>query len=55
MCWTWDAFDFFTVGMTITDLAETFEATYAEVSWVSAFAWHQHGSESIADEGSSRV
>lgn len=33
--WTWDAFDFFTVSMTLTELAATFNASDAAVSWVS--------------------
>ncbi|KAF3767318.1 MFS general substrate transporter [Cryphonectria parasitica EP155] len=31
--WTWDAFDFFTVSLTATDLAETFGKTVAEITW----------------------
>ena len=33
LAWTWDAFDFFTVSLTVTDLAETFEVTTKDVSW----------------------
>jgi MFS transporter, SHS family, lactate transporter len=33
--WTWDAFDFFTVSLTVTELAESFGKTNAQVSWVS--------------------
>jgi SHS family lactate transporter-like MFS transporter len=32
--WTWDAFDFFTVSMTITELSEAFDVSYSDVSWV---------------------
>lgn len=32
--WTWDAFDYFTVSMTLTELAQEFNAPYSEVSWV---------------------
>jgi MFS transporter, SHS family, lactate transporter len=32
--WTWDAFDFFTVSLTVTELAESFGKTNAQVSWV---------------------
>ncbi|CAN9344351.1 unnamed protein product [Alternaria alternata] len=31
--WTWDAFDFFTVSLTVTDLAETFGKTKADITW----------------------
>ncbi|ELR03988.1 hypothetical protein VC83_01721 [Pseudogymnoascus destructans] len=31
--WTWDAFDFFTVSLTITDISEAFGVTRADVSW----------------------
>ncbi|KAI0127185.1 carboxylic acid transporter protein-like protein [Xylariales sp. AK1849] len=31
--WTWDAFDFFTVSLTVTDLAETFEKTKTDITW----------------------
>ncbi|USP75447.1 hypothetical protein yc1106_02721 [Curvularia clavata] len=31
--WTWDAFDFFTVSLTIEDLAETFGKTKADITW----------------------
>lgn len=31
--WTWDAFDFFTVSLTVTDLAETFGKTNADITW----------------------
>lgn len=36
VCWTWDAFDFFTVGLTITELSVAFDTTYEAVSWVSS-------------------
>lgn len=35
MGWTWDAFDFFTVSMTITEISVAFNVSYAAVSWVS--------------------
>lgn len=31
--WTWDAFDFFTVSLTVTDLAETFKKTNTDITW----------------------
>lgn len=31
--WTWDAFDFFTVSLTVTELAEDFDKLPSEVSW----------------------
>lgn len=31
--WTWDAFDFFTVSLTVTDLAESFDKTKADITW----------------------
>ncbi|SMR59050.1 unnamed protein product [Zymoseptoria tritici ST99CH_1E4] len=31
--WTWDAFDFFTVSLTVTDLAETFGKTKKDITW----------------------
>jgi SHS family lactate transporter-like MFS transporter len=33
LAWTWDAFDFFTVSLTITQLAETFNKTNAQITW----------------------
>lgn len=33
LAWTWDAFDFFTVSLTVTDLAETFGKTKADITW----------------------
>ena len=33
IAWTWDAFDFFTVSLTVTDLAETFGKTNADITW----------------------
>jgi SHS family lactate transporter-like MFS transporter len=32
--WTWDAFDFFTVSLTVTDIADDFGVSKADVSWV---------------------
>jgi len=31
--WTWDAFDFFTVSLTVTDLAESFNVTKTDITW----------------------
>ncbi|KAI5861507.1 MFS general substrate transporter [Durotheca rogersii] len=31
--WTWDAFDFFTVSLTVRDLAETFDKTNTDITW----------------------
>jgi len=31
--WTWDAFDYFTVSVTLTDLAKQFHRTNAEITW----------------------
>jgi len=31
--WSWDAFDFFTVSLTVEDLAETFEKTKTDITW----------------------
>ncbi|KAG0653004.1 Carboxylic acid transporter [Hyphodiscus hymeniophilus] len=31
--WSWDAFDFFTVSLTLSDLAETFDKTNTQISW----------------------
>ncbi|CAH0518329.1 unnamed protein product [Peronospora belbahrii] len=33
VAWSWDAFDFFTVSMTLSDLAETFDKTKTEITW----------------------
>ena len=33
IAWTWDAFDFFTVSLTVEDLAETFGKTNADITW----------------------
>ena len=33
--WVWDAFDFFSVTMTVTELASTFNVSTASVTWVS--------------------
>lgn len=32
--WTWDSFDFFTVSLTVTELAQQFEVENSEVTWV---------------------
>ncbi len=31
--WTWDAFDFFTVSLTVTEIAADFKTSNASVSW----------------------
>jgi len=31
--WTWDAFDFFTVSLTIPDIAKTYNKTNADITW----------------------
>ncbi|KOS23003.1 Carboxylic acid transporter protein -like protein [Escovopsis weberi] len=31
--WSWDAFDFFTVTLTVSDLAETFGKTKTDITW----------------------
>ncbi|KAI1077897.1 MFS general substrate transporter [Whalleya microplaca] len=31
--WTWDAFDFFTVSLTVSDIAETFNKTNTDITW----------------------
>ncbi|KAK4163371.1 putative sugar transporter family protein [Cladorrhinum sp. PSN259] len=31
--WTWDAFDFFTVSLTVSDLAESFGRTRTDITW----------------------
>lgn len=33
VAWTWDAFDFFTVSLVVSDLAETFGKTNADITW----------------------
>ena len=33
IAWTWDAFDFFTVSLTVADLAKTFGKTNADITW----------------------
>lgn len=33
LAWSWDAFDFFTVSLTVSDLAETFGKTTVEITW----------------------
>lgn len=33
VAWSWDAFDFFTVSMTISDLAETFDKSKTDITW----------------------
>lgn len=31
--WSWDAFDFFTVSLTVSDLAETFGKSNTDITW----------------------
>jgi SHS family lactate transporter-like MFS transporter len=31
--WSWDAFDFFTVSLTVTDLAKTFDKSNVDITW----------------------
>ncbi|KZF23323.1 carboxylic acid transporter protein-like protein [Xylona heveae TC161] len=31
--WTWDAFDFFTVSLTVSDLAKSFNKSKADITW----------------------
>jgi len=33
LAWSWDAFDFFTVSLTVSDLAETFGKTNTQITW----------------------
>ncbi|KAF1343663.1 major facilitator superfamily domain-containing protein [Delphinella strobiligena] len=33
MAWTWDAFDFFTVSLTVEDLAESFGKETTQITW----------------------
>jgi len=33
IAWTWDAFDFFTVSLTVTDLAKQFHKTNTDITW----------------------
>ncbi|KAK3069559.1 Carboxylic acid transporter [Teratosphaeriaceae sp. CCFEE 6253] len=33
LAWTWDAFDFFTVSLTVSDLAETFDKSTKDITW----------------------
>lgn len=33
IAWTWDAFDFFTVSLTVTNLAETFDRSKKDITW----------------------
>ena len=37
LAWTWDAFDFFTVSLTVTDIAKEFNVSKADVSWVNLY------------------
>ncbi|KAF2193104.1 sugar transporter family protein [Zopfia rhizophila CBS 207.26] len=33
IAWSWDAFDFFTVSLTVEELAETFDKTKTDITW----------------------
>lgn len=33
LAWMWDAFDFFTVSLTVSDLAATFNKSVADITW----------------------
>lgn len=33
VAWTWDAFDFFTVSLTVTPLAASFHKTTLDITW----------------------
>jgi MFS transporter, SHS family, lactate transporter len=33
IAWTWDAFDFFTVSLTVSDLAEAFNKSNTDITW----------------------
>lgn len=33
LAWTWDAFDFFTVSLTVEELAETFDKSRTDITW----------------------
>ncbi|KAM3423520.1 hypothetical protein BST61_g948 [Cercospora zeina] len=33
IAWTWDAFDFFTVSLTVSDLAEQFDKSKKDITW----------------------
>ena len=33
IAWTWDAFDFFTVSLTVSDLAKTFDKSTTDITW----------------------
>jgi SHS family lactate transporter-like MFS transporter len=33
LAWSWDAFDFFTVSLTVTDLARTFNKSNTQITW----------------------
>lgn len=32
--WMWDSFDFFTVSLTVTEIAEDFGVSNSDVTWV---------------------
>ena len=34
--WTWDSFDFFTVSLTVTEIAKDFGVANSDVTWVGS-------------------
>lgn len=38
--WTWDSFDFFTVSMTVTEIAKDLDVSVTSVTWVSRVLFH---------------
>lgn len=41
IAWTWDAFDFFTVSLTVTNLADTFDRSKKDSKWSELWRAHQ--------------
>lgn len=33
LAWSWDSFDYFTVSLTVSDLAETFGTSTSDITW----------------------
>lgn len=50
--WSWDAFDFFTVSLTVEQLAEDFEKAPSQITWgitlVLSKVFHMHGYLSLS-------
>ena len=40
--WTWDAFDFFTVSLCLSDIADAFGKQPSAVSWVRSYILLHH-------------